>query len=391
MRDCRRTVVVSAAGMFCACWVGLSASATAAAPSFQVLGDLPGGVVESKATGVSGDGSTVVGVGRTSSRHSAFRWTQAGGLQDLGGLTDGTNTFDSRATAVSFDGSIAVGTSELSGNGPTTGVGWNLGGGPAGPVALPYPAGANALDVLAVTSDGQTVVGYAYLSGQRAYRWSPSGNGTIPIAGAIFAAGISGDGSVIAGSTGTRAFVATASAVHLIDPPDTAVAGALAVSLDGTTAVGSYDFPWPGPPAQRERQPFRWTEATGAQSLGAMPPGGWTYAVAAAVSGDGSVIVGSLSQPVGSTTPTAEAMIWDATHGMRSLQSVLELDYGIDLGEWHLGAATGVSADGKTIVGYATDGTGTQAFIAVVPEPAALGVLGGAGAMILMQRRRARV
>lgn len=52
------------------------------------LGDLPGGIFDSKATGVSADGSVVVGNG-TGFYGTAFRWTQATGMVGLGYLPGG--------------------------------------------------------------------------------------------------------------------------------------------------------------------------------------------------------------------------------------------------------------------------------------------------------------
>ncbi len=58
-------------------------------PSFQGLGDLTGGGVGSFASGVSGDGSVVVGRSFGASGTEAFRWTSGGGMVGLGDLTGG--------------------------------------------------------------------------------------------------------------------------------------------------------------------------------------------------------------------------------------------------------------------------------------------------------------
>src|SRR5262245_50624901 len=88
----------------------------AAAQSFSGLGDLAGGQVYSEAWGVSADGATVVGAtiiegnvlfGGT---YAAFRWTAAGGMEDiheLGGI--GTVC---RAYAANSDGSVIVGAAD---------------------------------------------------------------------------------------------------------------------------------------------------------------------------------------------------------------------------------------------------------------------------------------
>jgi len=72
---------------------------------------VPGGL--SAATAISGDGRVIVG-GSSSSRVTlpydgeAVRWTREEGMAPLGDLPDGL--FSSSATGVSFDGSVIVGT-----------------------------------------------------------------------------------------------------------------------------------------------------------------------------------------------------------------------------------------------------------------------------------------
>jgi hypothetical protein len=94
--------------------------------------------------------------------------------------------------------------------------------------------------------------------------------------------------------------------------------------------------------------------------LGFLP--GSSGSDARAVSADGSVVVG---------TSGGEAFIWDAGHGMRSLKQVLTDDFGLDLSLWNLLEATGISADGRTIVGDGFQGfdSNQRAWIAIIPEP----------------------
>ena len=64
--------------------------------------------------------------------------------------------------------------------------------------------------------------------------------------------------------------------------------------------------------------------------------------------------------------------VWDQAHGMRNLQSILVNDFGLDLTGWKLATATGVSGDGKQIVGFGTDPQGNhEAWIADLSAPAA--------------------
>jgi len=80
-----------------------SAAARAfAAASLTPLGDLPGGDFSSHATGVSGDGSVVVGISNSASGNQAFRWTSGGGIVGLSGPSG--SSAESGAAGISVDG-----------------------------------------------------------------------------------------------------------------------------------------------------------------------------------------------------------------------------------------------------------------------------------------------
>ena len=85
-------------------------------PSFQGIGDLPGGEFQSYGFAVSADGSTVVGTSRSAFGDEAFRWTRAGGMQPLGGLESPNGLFNSGAYGVSADGNVVVGYSARGGS-----------------------------------------------------------------------------------------------------------------------------------------------------------------------------------------------------------------------------------------------------------------------------------
>jgi hypothetical protein len=63
-----------------------------------------------------------------------------------------------------------------------------------------------------------------------------------------------------------------------------------------------------------------------------------------------------------------------------------------NLSGWKLDEATGVSADGRTIVGYGRGPSGHEAWIATVPEPATitLAAIGLACACLIAARRAIR-
>jgi len=100
------------------------------------------------------------------------------------------------------------------------------------------------------------------------------------------------------------------------------------------------------------------------RSLGSLP-GGIPDSNAAAISSDGKVIVGHSDSARGEA-----AFIWTEATGMRDLRDVLENEYGIDLRGWCLGRPNSVSGDGTAIVGTGTNPSGqTEGWIAVLGKP----------------------
>ena len=109
---------------------------------------------------------------------------------------------------------------------------------------------------------------------------------------------------------------------------------------------------------------FRWEDGV-MEGLGTLPGLGLA-SVSEAVSADGSVIVGH----IGGSSIFDPAFVWDETSGMRSLESVLVDDFGLDLTGWALTSATGISVDGSTIVGEGINPDGfNEGWIAVLPVP----------------------
>jgi uncharacterized membrane protein len=99
--------------------------------------------------------------------------------------------------------------------------------------------------------------------------------------------------------------------------------------------------------------------------LGDLPSGPFSSR-AFDVSDDGLTIVG-----MGRTSEGSKAFIWDPQNGIRSLEVVLAA-MGIDVDGWDLKRATGISADGRTIVGVAaSDASVDFGFVVVIPEPSA--------------------
>jgi len=122
--------------------------------------------------------------------------------------------------------------------------------------------------------------------------------------------------------------------------------------------------------------------------LGFLP--GQNYSVANAVSGDGATVVGRSSQftqPISSES--LQPFVWDSAHAMQDLNQVLS-GLGVLPAGWDREEATGVSADGETIVGWGTNASNQQeAWIATIPEPRT-GLLVMAGVLGLAGTRRTR-
>ena len=367
----------------------VATSAVTAAP-------LPGASFRSLGSGVahavSADGTTVVGERRSSVDGRAFRRTAAAGIVDL----EAPSGVEFRAArAVSADGSVIVG----DGGGKL--VRWTSSGGAASFGSV-YSANG-------VSADGSVVVGgmeggFAESNGTfndnppLAYRWTAQTR--VTSLGALGtweddgyfrrgsqANGISADGSVIVGWSTSEASPGIAfrwTAAHGMVALGRGAA--TAASADGSVVVGLQPHPGSGEDGFR---PFRWTEGSGMVSLEPHFPGAIDSA-AHAVSGDGSVIVGSARQFVEEDSSYAfTAFIWDSSRGTRSLQDVLTGDYGLDLGGLRLTAARGISADARVIVGEAVSPSGaTEAFVAVVPEPAGLALAAVACPALLGRRRR---
>ena len=131
-----------------------------AAGGMQDLGTLPG-YDESYASGVSADGAVVVGWAENAAgRSRAFRWTAAGGMQDLGTLGGD----ESVAYGVSADGTVVVGEAENAA-GYWRAFRWTVGGGMENlntTYASLLTNGSVLYEARAISPDGRYIVGVGY-------------------------------------------------------------------------------------------------------------------------------------------------------------------------------------------------------------------------------------
>jgi probable HAF family extracellular repeat protein len=352
-------------------------------PNFQGVGDLDGGIFKSLATGVSADGSVVIGQSSSASGTEAFRWTVCGDIEGLGDLAGGP--FLSVANGASANGCVVVGYSDSDVGPEYEAFHWTQGSAMHGLGDL--PEGSFYSEGRAVSADGSVVVGFGHSAdGMEAFIWKDlNGNGQVDVGEEMqglgdlpggdhysWATGVSSDGTVVAGraysASGHEAFIwkdldadgQVDTGEHMQPLGDLAggefYSVAHDISADGLVVVGSSQ-------SHSGLEAFRWTAVEGMVGLGDLP-GGTFYSLAYGTSSDGSVIVGW------GNSSGERAFIWDQYHGMRDLKDALE-SYGVDLSGWTLSRAYGISDDAVTIVGYGINPQGnTEGWIATICDTA---------------------
>lgn len=262
------------------------------------------GTQGSFAYAVSAKGEVVVGASPDAHQWwRAFRWTAAGGMQDLD--PNGDDSVTAHANGISADANVIVGDY---GHYPECNPGcaflWTTFGGFE---FLPdLPSGWYSPTSQGVSKDGGVLVGWAHQSyGGPDHAWRYTGLTGFVDLGAL--------------------------------PNSCCGSQALAVSQDGNVVVGySYD-------ANMHQHAFRWTQKSGLQDLGFLPGG--SFSIATGASTNGSVVVGYADTTINCPPGLSRCNVpfrWTKA-GMVPL--------GLLPGEWWTGTA-GVSADGKTVVGY---------------------------------------
>lgn len=348
--------------------------------SLTWLGSLGG--LNGEGLDVSDDGSVVVGYTQIPNGPNfdfrAFRWTAADGMQDLGTLGLGVQSW---GTGVSADGSVVVGYSELvPGDTLIHAFRWTSWGGmedlgDLGGGSWPYS------DAYGVSADGSIVVGAATTAdvNLKAYRWTTYGGmEDLGDLGSIipnsFAYAISSDGSVVVGASAntlvsTHAFRWTAADDEMIDLGTLGpqcCSEAHGVSPDGTAVVGLsfYDNTF-------HPHPFFWTEGTGMFDLGTLDGGSDGGALDVTHTPNGWVIVGWSDYNLGDLT----AVRWTISPGGVITIEDLNVTYaslltpGSDL--W---AAQAITPDGRYIVGTGFNGAtqATEPFLLDTGSPTAI-------------------
>lgn len=323
---------VSANGSVVAANVDMASAYRWTSSGLVGIGTLPGASAVS-AEDISSDGSVIVGgVFFTTPEETvhAHRWTSGGGLLDLGVLSGGVASV---ASGVSGNGHIVTGQSFDADFNPTA-FRWTSAGGMQSLGTLP---GGTTSEGRKVSRDGGTIIGVAGTSGgDRAFAWTQSGGmqslGLLsPGDGVSSAWGVSGDGSVIAGFSGTSAVI--------------------------------------------------WTNGI-ARDIGKLP--GASSAIAFTVSDDGSLVGGYSFFGFNAT-----ATVWSEALGTVDLNTYLPT-LGIDLTGWELDYTRDISADGTTIVGEGVFNGESRGWVVTIPAPGASALFGLGGLIAARRRRRGR-
>jgi uncharacterized membrane protein len=327
-------------------------------PFFTGLGDLPGGTTYSWPWNISADGSVVVGWSHsTSTVREHFRWTLTTGMVGLSMYGQPPN--------VSADGFTVVG--GQSQPGPNTTYRWTE---TTGALAIPFYA-----NWLSTSEDGSIVAGTAInpnAAETDAALWTEAGGVQfLPLSTTyINITDVSANGAVVVGFASANSLY-TWSALDgatLLNLPSPLSGDGTYQKISDDGRVVSANM---GSDAAGNRRGFRWTAQTGAVEVGRLPDGRWMSANG--ISADGSILVGN-SQ--GIPELQKRPAIWDAVHGPRYLDELMinHLGLGPALAGWTQMRATGLSGDGRSVIGIGNNPAGfDEGWIAYlgpsVPEP----------------------
>jgi probable HAF family extracellular repeat protein len=315
------------------------------------------------ASAVGANGFVVVG-GLYSG--GAFTWLPTSGVVPLGGR---------QAIAVSRDGRTIVGEA-LDSRGYQNATIWS--GGTIRTLgsfhANAQPCDTDFSNALGTSADGKVVVGLAWDGCRiaRAFRWEESTGvvdlGTLVEGQSSRADGISGNGKVIVGwqedVTGFRkGSVWIDGRQQLVPAPFGLIGQAFAANRDGSIIVGTGCNPF----NQRTPSGWRWTPA-GVECLPVEKPRDLrdlAYSVQVrGVSDDGRIMAGAFTFGLDS-----ESLLWidGQVHFLKDYLRANGIPEAFE-GWINTGFVTGVSPDGRTLVGYGAGPRTFKGFVVVLPE-----------------------
>src|SRR2546426_2078544 len=381
---CKRTCCAAALAFLAYANVG-SISWASTTPSFQVLVPPPSFGNPVYGDGISPDGSTVIaqwflagtdpGCGIPGGCSRALLWTSAGGFQDLGLMggvevqahdlsADGSQIAAEAGSTIAFrraalwtasTGFVDIGTPYYPSADPSYSVSYAFGLSGSGSVIV-----GNAIPSTSSLIPHSMSVTVAGISNSFSFIAEP------PNTFQGQANGVSDDGKVIVGlaydqSFNQHAYRWQGGSVTDLGNLGVQSAQATATNSDGTVVVGTSNTTRCGSACP---DAFRWTSSGGMKDIGNLQKGAM---FTNDVSADGNVVVGSGVAGGGGLT---HAWRWTAKNGLEDLNNVLS-DLRVSTNGYVLLFATGVSADGTTIVGTAQNSSTNviYPYLAVIPPP----------------------
>jgi probable HAF family extracellular repeat protein len=324
---------------------------------------------EALPTGLSASGAVVSG--GFNNGQGGFYWMPTTGVIFAGGVT---------ATGVSGDGHTIVGWARDSGGVQQAAVWlrateWRLLGSFAGNTR---PCGLSLSQAQGVNSDGQTVVGFAWPNGcepPHAFRWQESTGmsdlGSTVQGRASRGQGVSADGMVVVGDQeSAEGFFQGArwagGRQELMTGPEGPAGSALAANRDGSIVVGRVCVPSSG--RVGDQSAWIWTAQGGTTCLPAprrlVSPGPAIIVEAAATSDDGQVIGGS--QNVGGSADS-NAVLWIGGQPTYLKEFLQANGLPSAFRTWiNTGTITGISPDGRVLVGWGAAVGGFRGYMVIL-------------------------
>ncbi len=320
-------------------------------------------------SGVDANGDSVAGYNTS----QVLSWTEDGGITQIGGLAPGNGIGGD--VKISDDGNTIVGPyvnpdnelKEMSMYDVPTETWTPLGG-------IGGENDGQISSAWGISGDGNTVVGLGWLpgSGAHAITWNEA-TGVVDLGSSVpdrstRANGVSGDGSTVVGwqdsESGFRQAAIWVNGVQqlIFFPNGDRAQAAGAISDDGVWVGGDGNF-------ANNFQAYRWSEATGVETLGPPLQPGWRGATTS-LNEDGSIAVGYY-RPQGPAL-FGSGFIWTEALGVTDLNSYAE-SLGIDTQGIVMSLPLDISADGSTIVGAGRDSNNQRVGFVLKLAPTILG------------------
>ncbi|MGD8452576.1 MAG: hypothetical protein PVJ57_12215 [Phycisphaerae bacterium] len=346
-------------------------------------------------SGISADGGMVAA---RLSGSGFFTWTESDGLVSIGG------NFGSGyggSTAVSADGTVICGNATNPNSDLSEMAYYDVVAGSWTPVGCLWSGGApgsEASNSWGISGDGGTLVGSAWVDVTKVHatKWTAETGlvdlGSLHEDRSSRANAVSHDGSTIVGwqdcPGGTRqAAIWSGGAETLLYYDGQPLGEGNVISGDGSVVAGYGGW---STMVDNIRCAWRWTEDGGAELLGTLTPGTPEYITeqgATGVSADGHTIVGYERPPVSWFGPVGgDGFLWRDGTMVNLTEYALEAGVPLPSG-YTLALPLSISADGMTIAGWgrAEGSFIPDGFIIRLPEPASLTLL---GLSVLVLRRR---